>query len=222
MSSQIVSKQRVSDHGEVFTNEREVNAMVDLVEQEAERIESRFLEPACGTGNFLVNILERKLAIVEKRFAKTQFNYECNAVLAMSSLYGIDILQDSIEQCRERLFNTFDRHYITLFKNNCKESCRVSVRTILDLNIIHGNALTLQRIDESGPIVFSEWSPVSKKYLKRRDFIFKELIEQNSSEELTLFSSSEPPLSSDLGESVFIAEPHKEYPVTHFLELVYD
>ncbi len=222
MSSQIVSKQRVSDHGEVFTNEREVNAMVDLVKQEAERIESRFLEPACGTGNFLVNILERKLAIVEKRYARTQFNYECNAVLAISSLYGIDILQDSIEQCRERLFNTFNSHYTSLFKDNCKDVCRASVRTILNLNIIHGSALTLQKIDGSGPIVFPEWSPVSKKYLKRRDFIFKELIEQDKSAELNLFSDSQPPLSSDLGESVFIAEPDKEYPVTHFLELTYD
>ena len=222
MSSQIVSKQRVSDHGEVFTNEREVNAMVDLVKQEAERIESRFLEPACGTGNFLVNILERKLAIVEKRYAKTQFNYECNAVLAISSLYGIDILQDSIEQCRERLFHAFDNHYTRLFKSDCKEACRASVRTILDLNIIHGSALTLQKIDASGPIIFSECSPVSKKYLKRRDFIFKELIEQDKSAELTLFSDSQTSLSSDLGDSVFIAEPNKEYPVTHFLELAYD
>src|ERR1035438_4185688 len=104
MDKQIVSKQRVADHGEVLTGKREVNAMLDLVKQETERIDSRFLEPACGNGNFLAVILERKLAVVEKRYGKSQLEFERYAVLAVSSLYGIDILVDNVSQCCERLF----------------------------------------------------------------------------------------------------------------------
>src|SRR4030043_1358048 len=98
MKSQVVSKKRVADHGEVLTGEREVNAMLDLVKQETERIESRFLEPACGTGNFLTVILERKLAVVERRYGKSQLDFERYAVFAVSSLYGIDILPDNASQ----------------------------------------------------------------------------------------------------------------------------
>lgn len=209
--SQIVSKQRVTDHGEVFTNKREINAMLDLVKQETERIDSRFLEPACGTGNFLVEILERKLVVVEKRYKKVQLEYERNAIIAMSSIYGIDILQDSLEECRERLFNIFNQHYERLFGLNCKEECRDSVRTILNLNIIHGNALTLQKEDGSGPIVFAEWSPLNGKFLKRRDFTFQDLLEYQAINELPLFS--------DIGEDVFIPHPIKEYPPMPILEI---
>jgi type I restriction-modification system DNA methylase subunit len=99
-SKQVVSKQRVADHGEVLTGKREVNAMLDLVKQETERIESRFLEPACGNGNFLTVILERKLAVVEKRYGKSQLDFERYAVLAVSSIYGIDILDDNVRQWR--------------------------------------------------------------------------------------------------------------------------
>ena len=108
MESQVISKQRVTDHGEVYTAPREVNAMLDLVKSETERIDSRFLEPACGNGNFLAEILTRKLGIVEKRYAKSQIEYERYAVLAVSSIYGIDILQDNVQACRQRLCHIFD------------------------------------------------------------------------------------------------------------------
>ena len=111
--SLVISKQRVSDHGEVMTGAREVNAMLDLVKPETERIESRFLEPACGNGNFLAEILERKLRVVESRYAKGQLDFERKAVMAVSTLYGIDLLADNITQCRDRLFAIFDRHYTT-------------------------------------------------------------------------------------------------------------
>lgn len=84
------------DHGEVFTSEREVNAMLDLIKPETERIESRFLEPASGTGNFLIEVLHRKLNVVETRYKKSQREYERYAVIAVSSLYGIDILEDNV------------------------------------------------------------------------------------------------------------------------------
>ena len=138
MDEQVKSKKRVSDHGEVLTGKREVNAMLDLVKQESERIESRFLEPACGNGNFLTVILERKLAVVEKRYGKSQLDFERNAVQSVSSLYGIDILADNVSQCRERLFEIFDKVYERLFPDTSKPTCRDAVRFILVRNIVWG------------------------------------------------------------------------------------
>jgi len=208
----IVSKQRVADHGEVYTRQREVNAMLDLVKQETERIDSRFLEPACGTGNFLAEILERKLRVVEKRYAKSQLEYERNAVLAVSSLYGIDILEDNVQKCRERLLGIFEQHYLRLFAGKTNDQCRESVRFILERNVIHGDALSLKTVGENPePIIFPEWSPVNGSFLKRRDFSFHGLLEHESMKELPLFS--------DLGDDVFIPTPVKEYPLTHFLSI---
>ena len=135
MTNQTKSKKRVADHGEVFTSEREVNAMLDLVKQETERIESRFLEPACGTGNFLVEILNRKLKTVQDRYKKSQLEYERNAIIAISSIYGVDILEDNAIECRERLFEIFNKQYTTLYKEKCKEECRTSIKFILQRNI---------------------------------------------------------------------------------------
>jgi len=212
MEEQVKSKKRVADHGEVLTGKREVNAMLDLVKSETERIDSRFLEPACGTGNFLAEILERKLCVAEARYGASQLDFERYAVLAVSSIYGIDILEDNVRQCRQRLFGIFDLIYLRLFKNKTNDNCRESVRYILERNIIHGDALSLKTAgDNPRPIVFSEWSPVNGSLLKRRDFTFHGLLEQASMKELPLFS--------DLGEDVFIPTPEKEYPPTHFLEV---
>ena len=209
---QVVSRRRVSDHGEVYTAKREVNAMLDLVKQETERIESRFLEPACGTGNFLLEILERKLRVVEARYKKSQMEYERNAVLAVSSIYGIDLLGDNVHECRKRLFDIFDQKYSALFKDAAKDKCRNAIQYILDRNIIRGNALSLKTVgDNPQPIVFTEWSPVNGSMLKRRDFTFHGLLEHEHIRGLPLFS--------DLGEDVFIPEPVKEYPLAHFLEV---
>src|SRR5699024_1896005 len=105
---QVKSKKRVSDHGEVYTNEHEVNAMLDLVKQETERIDSRFLEPACGTGNFLIEVLRRKLAVVRRKYGRRQVGFERNAVTAVGSLYGIDILEDNVLLCRRRLLEAVE------------------------------------------------------------------------------------------------------------------
>ena len=214
MDKQVISKQRVADHGEVLTGLREVNAMLDLVKQETERIESRFLEPACGNGNFLTVILERKLAVVESRYSKSQLDYERYAILAASSIYGIDILEDNVRQCRDRLFGVFEQNYSRLFKNKVQNKCREAVRFILERNIIWGDALTLKTVGEKpGYIVFSEWSPVNGSMLKRRDFTFHGLLAHEGMKELPLFS--------DLGEDVFIPTPEKEYPPVHFLEIAH-
>jgi hypothetical protein len=213
MESQVISKKRVADHGEVLTGKREVSAMLDLVKQETERIESRFLEQTCGNGNFLTVILERKLAVVEKRYGKSQLDFERYAVLAVSSIYGIDILEDNVLQCRHRLYGVFDcDFYSRLFQNRAKNKCREAVRFILERNIIWGDALTLKTVGEKpGPIVFSEWSPVNGSMLKRRDFTFHGLLAHEGMKELPLFS--------DLGEDAFLPTPKKKYVPVRFLEI---
>lgn len=215
--SQVISKKRVADHGEVLTGRREVNAMLDLVKQETERIESRFLEPACGNGNFLTAILERKLAVVENRYGKSQLDFERYAVLAVSSIYGIDTLEDNVRACRARLFEVFEAVYSRIFKGNANDKCREAVRFILGRNIVWGDALTLKTVGDhagrDGYIVFSEWSPVNGSMLKRRDFTFHCLLEHESIKQLPLFS--------DLGEDVFIPTPEKEYPPAHFMEIAH-
>jgi len=209
MEKQVVSKKRVADHGEVYTGKREVNAMLDLVKQETERIESRFLEPACGKGNFLTEILQRKLRVVESRHGRSQLDYERNAVLAISSIYGIDILEDNVHECRQRLFDIFEHEYARIFKETAKDECKKAIQYILDRNIIHGDALSLKTVgDNPRPIVFSEWSLVNGSMIKRRDFAFEELL---SREGLPLFS--------DLGENVYLPSPGEEYPLTHFLSV---
>ena len=209
-NNQTKSKQRVADHGEVFTAEREVNAMLDLVKHESERIESRFLEPACGNGNFLAEVLRRKLATVTARYAKSAFEYGYNAVLAVSSIYGIDILQDNAKACRERLSGIFNDFYQKTYKADTPPECAASVTYILEKNIVWGDALDLKRVDGSGEaIVFSEWSPVKGFMLQRRDFRFDSL------------TNGDLPLFSDNGENVMIPEPVKgDYPATHYLEIM--
>ena len=223
-AAQVRTKKRVSDHGEVLTGQREVNAMLNLVKQETERIDSRFLEPACGDGNFLTVILERKLAVVERRYGKSQLDFERYAVLAVSSIYGIDILPDNVRDCRRRLFEVFDANYARLFKAAGKNKCREAVRFILERNIIWGDALTLNTVGEKGDhIVFSEWSPVNGSMLKRRDFTFSELLRHEGVMQTPLFPGLEREhqlsLFSDLGEHVFIPTPIREYAPIHFLEI---
>jgi len=212
MEKQVISKKRVADHGEVFTNKREVDAMLDLVKQETERIESRFLEPACGTGNFLINVLARKLVVVESRYGKNQHDFERYCILAISSIYGIDLLEDNVEACRKRLEDAFETVYRRLYKQEAKEECLVSARYILRHNIVLGDALTLQTVGKHPKsITFSEWSPVNGSMLKRRDFTFHGLVAHAEHSDLPLFS--------DLGEDVFLPTPEKEYPLIHFLKV---
>jgi len=206
---QVKSKKRVADHGEVFTSEREVNAMLDLVKQETERIDSRFLEPACGNGNFLAEVLRRKLAVVEAKYKRSQLEYERYTIIAISSIYGVDILEDNAEECRERLFTIFDELYTRLYKDECKEECRTSVNFLLNRNILWGDALDFTNPKTKNPIVFSEWSAINGSMIKRRDYIFKFLVEQTH--QFAMFN--------DEGNAATIDEPIKDYPVTHFLKL---
>lgn len=183
-NKQIKSRKRVVDHGEVFTNEREVKAMCDLVNDETQRIDSRFLEPACGDGNFLAEILDRKLAVVKKKYRRSVMDFEKNSLLAVSSLYGVDIMMDNVIACRERLFKIWDKQYKAVCKKECSEDMRDSIRFILSKNIVCGNALTLHEVDENGndtedPILFSEWGFVTGPQLSRSEYTFDEILKQN-------------------------------------------
>ncbi len=206
---QVKSKKRVADHGEVFTSEREVNAMLDLVKQETERIESRFLEPACGNGNFLAEVLKRKLEVVDNRYSKSQLEWERYAVLAVSSIYGVDILEDNANECRERLFQIFDVSYTKHFKSDCNDDCRRSVRFLFNRNILWGDALDFTNPVTKEPIVFSEWAAFNGSMLKRRDYVFKFLVEQTH--QFSMFN--------DEGTAAAIDEPIKDFPLVQFLKL---
>ena len=208
-NSQVKSKKRVTDHGEVFTNDREVNAMLDLVKHETERIDARFLEPACGNGNFLAEVLRRKLTVVDSRYSKSQFEWERYAVIAVSSIYGVDILEDNAQECRDRLFKIFDERYTSLFKDKCKVECRQSVKFLFNKNILWGDALDFTNPETKQPIVFSEWSAVNGFMLKRRDYMFKFLVEKTH--QFSMFN--------DEGNAAAIDEPVKDFPLIHFLKL---
>lgn len=192
--------------------------MLDLVKQETERIESRFLEPACGTGNFLVEVLQRKLNVVAARYSRSHLEYQRYAVLAASSVYGIDILEDNVEECRNRLFGLFYAEYRRLFKTKVDQKCCEAVRFILRRNIVWGDALTLRTVSPpSDPIVFSEWSFATGSMLKRRDFSFRTLVEGNAGRHSLL--EDQATAVSDLGHDAFIPTPEQEFPLVHFLEV---
>lgn len=221
MDKQTISKQRIADHGEVFTSQREVSAMLDLVKQETERIDARFLGPACGTGNFLTEILHRKLNVVEAKYRKSQLEFERNIVSAVSSIYGIDILEDNVVECRRRLFEIVNQKYKALFKGKAKNEVRKAIQFILEKNIIWGDALDLKTVGATPhQIIFSEWSfPFNNSQIKRRDFVFAELlpIESNKRNQPDLFSTHEH--VSDLGEKVFLPTETHSYPPIHFLRI---
>ncbi len=206
---QVKSKQRVADHGEVFTNQREVNAMLDLVKHETERIDSRFLEPACGNGNFLAEVLNRKLNVVDQKYSHTQIEWERYAVLGVCNIYGVDILEDNAAECCQRLFTIFKERYNTLFADKCKPEVLRSVDFLLHRNILWGDALDFTNPQTKEPIVFSEWSAVNGNMLKRRDYMFKFLVQKTH--QLSMFN--------DEGNAAAIDEPVKDFPLVHFLNL---
>ena len=180
----VKSKQRVADHGEVFTPAWMVEAMLDLVKDETQRIDSRFLEPACGSGNFLVQILRRKLASVELKYGKSEFERRHYALLALMCIYGIELLPDNIVECRANLLDLFAEYL------NLAESADLyrAAGHILSLNLVHGDALTMKASD-GAPITFAEWGYLGKGKFQRRDFRFDTLTHSSAfSEEGSLFA----------------------------------
>jgi type III restriction system methylase len=222
--SQVKSKERVANHGEVFTNEREVNAMLDMVKQETERIDSRFLEPACGDGNFLAEILRRKLVVVKQRYGKSVSEYEKYCFVAVGSIYGVELLQDNAEDCRNRLFGIVENEYMRVCKKKPNPRFLPVIRYVIDCNILCGDALTLLQ-DDGEPIIFSEWSMAMGVKVKRRDFRLDEMLQGNVSygETMSLFGSSGAATIEweyDEETQAFIPLPIREYPLISFYEVI--
>lgn len=204
--SQIKSKQRVADHGEVFTPPWLVEAMLDLVKDETERIDSRFLEPACGSGNFLVAILRRKLAAVERKYGQSDFERRHYALLALMCLYGIELLADNIAECRANLLEVM-AEYLGLEET---DPLYRAASYVIAQNIVHGDALKM-RTHDGQPITFAEWGYLGKGRFQRRDFRLDVLTESAAwSQEGTLFAH--------LGKHE-IFQPVKTWPPLTVLEL---
>lgn len=204
--SLIKSKKRVADHGEVFTPPWMVEAMLNLVKAETERIDSRFLEPACGSGNFLVPVLQRKLAAVEFKFGKSDFEKRHFALLAVMCLYGIELLPDNIAECRANLLEIVS-DYLNV---NESDDLYRAASYVLSQNLVHGNALTMRTYDRQ-PITFAEWGYLGKGKFQRRDFRFDALTAAAA-------FSAEGSLFSHLGKHE-IFTPIKTYPPMTVSEL---
>lgn len=220
---QIKSRERVAERGEVFTAEREVNAMLDLVKQETERIDSRFLEPACGTGNFLVEILRRKLEVIRRQYQKQLGELELQTTIALSSIYGVDIMKDNVEECCQRLFDIVCSWYSEVHPLQKAPSQKLSATWsyVLHRNILWGDALTLREpVDAKAsiiekqnakPITFSEWSFIRDMVI-RKDFHLAALVQAQS--------ASVPFVKNDQGGEVYLPpEPINEYRPIHYLKI---
>ncbi len=200
------SKQRVADHGEVFTPEWMVEAMLDLVKGETERIDSRFLEPACGSGNFLVKILQRKLAAVELKYGKSDFERRHFALLALMCIYGIELLPDNIAECRANLLEIF-AGYLELQET---DDLYLAAFHVLSQNLVHGDAMKM-RNHAGKAILFAEWGYLGKGKFQRRDFLLDSLTGSSA-------YSTEDSLFSQLGKDKLFT-PTKTYPPVTVPEL---
>lgn len=161
----VVSKQRVADHGEVFTPAWLVETMLALVKDEAERIDSRFLEPACGSGNFLVPILRRKLAAVDLKYGKSEFERRHYSLLGLMCIYGIELLPDNIAECRANVLEVLAQ-YLNLDES---DDLFYAASYVLSQNLVHGDALTMHT-HSGNPITFAEWGYLGGGKFQRRDF----------------------------------------------------
>lgn len=207
-NTQVKSKKRVADHGEVFTNPREVNAMLDLVKDETLRIDSRFLEPACGDGNFLIEILCRKMSVIGQRCADTE--WKKYALQAVVSIYGIELLPDNTEQCRQRLYDFVEQtaaEMQNVASMRQTDEFLQNVRYLLHHNIVQGDAQTHTAADGK-PIVFSEWTFVGDK-VQRRDFQFDFLVKKEH--QYSLFDEN--------GDAQQFDEPVREFPLVHYTKI---
>ena len=210
MQKQIKNRDRVTKFAEVNTSEKEVNNMLNLVSEETDRLESRFLESACGDGNFLIEILNRKMKVLVKNFKKNQYEFERNSIIVIGSLYGIDILIDNIVIARERLFKKFLSEYESLFREKTDKKFIDSIYFIIEKNLVQGNALTLKKVNSDKPILLSQWSIIEDK-VKRREYSFANLVSYSPFEEDSLFS--------DLGEEVEIPKTENDYKLIKYNEI---
>jgi hypothetical protein len=173
----VKSRRRVADHGEVFTPNWMVEDMLDLVKSETERIDARFFEPACGSGNFLKSILARKLEAVQSKYGKSDFERKHQALFGLMCIYGIELLPDNVEECRSNLLEVFMNYLGTQLDDKWSRAAA----TVLSANILEGDALTLTRSD-GNHIEFPEWSYLGTGKYQRRDFRFDALTQRGGIE----------------------------------------
>ena len=207
---QVKSASRVREHGEVLTARREVEAMLDLVKNESERIDSRFLEPACGDGNFLVAILERKLKIVSSKYRSKKADFEVQMISALSSIYGIDLLEDNVELAQERMFEIACNCYKESLKVNPDEDFKKIIKFILKKNILQGDSL-----NEIDKIVFTQWSLIGYQ-VQIEEYSFSQMNQEAEIMNTPLFSA----LQNEKGEDVFMPNPIKIYPLVNYRKLI--
>lgn len=207
---QVKSASRVREHGEVLTARREVEAMLDLVKNESERIDSRFLEPACGDGNFLVAILERKLKTVSSKYRSKKADFEVQMISALGSIYGIDLLEDNVELAQERMFEIACNCYKESLKVNPDEDFKKIIKFVLKKNILQGDSLN--GIDK---IVFTQWSLIGYQ-VQREEYSFSQMNQEAEIMNTPLFSA----LQNEKGEDVFMPNPIKTYPLMNYRKLI--
>ena len=215
---QVKSRRRVVDHGEVFTAEREVNAMLDMVRQETERIDSRFLEPACGNGNFLAEVLRRKLAVATRRCRRDAAVWERDAFGAGASLYGVELLEDNVAECRDRLLGIVTQEWERVCGRFGSPEFLDAIAFVLSRNIQCGDALTMKTA-QGEPITFSEWSLVFGDKVKRRDYRLCDLLE-NQEETPSLFPSTGTAWGVEEGTNVRLAPVVAEFAPTSIFGVV--
>lgn len=194
----VKSKQRVADHGEVFTPSWMVEDMLNLVREESERIDSRVLEPACGSGNFLVPVLTRKLLTVAAKHGKSDFEKRHYALFALMCTYGIELLPDNAQECRDNLAALFNA-FLNVSED---DEWAQAARAVLVVNIVQGDALTMTT-PAGAPITFAEWGYLGKGKFQRRDFRYDELTQRSEWE-------AEGSLFADMGADLFA--PQATYP----------
>jgi hypothetical protein len=163
----------VADHGEVFTPAWLVDAMLDLVKDESMRIDARVLEPACGSGNFLVPVLLRKLATVQRRYRRSDFERRHYALLSLMCIYGIELLADNAQECRDNLAEVFTA-FLGIDEGDVFTR---AARAVLAANIVQGDALSMTTPDDL-PITFAEWGYLGKGTFQRRDFRYHDLTQR--------------------------------------------
>lgn len=207
---QVKSASRVREHGEVLTARREVEAMLDIVKNESERIDSRFLEPACGDGNFLVAILKRKLKIVSSKYRSKKADFEVQMISALGSIYGIDLLEDNVELAQERMFEIACNCYKESLKVNPDEDFKKIIKFILKKNILQGDSL-----NEIDKIVFTQWSLIGYQ-VQIEEYSFSQMNQEAEIMNTPLFSA----LQNEKGEDVFMPNPIKIYPLVNYRKLI--
>ena len=185
--------------------------MLDLVYNETQRIDSRFLEPACGDGNFLAEVLRRKLEIVKQKYRANQLDFERYTFQAVGSIYGVDILFDNVQECRQRMLEIVSETYNRQYLGDANQEFVDAITFVLSRNILWGNALTLKEPESEKPIIFSKWSFTTGSFVKRTDYTLHNLLAYQPMEGNTLFS--------DLGESAFIPKPVMDYEPTPLMEV---